>query len=205
MRSRRPSHALAALRAARHDGRMRIEIVEGDITTHDVDVIVNAANSTLLGGGGVDGAIHAAAGPRLLDACRAIREERYPQGLPVGESVVTPGFDLAARWVIHTVGPNWHAGERAVALLGSCFFTSLELAVEIDASSIAYPAISAGAYGWDVHEVAHVARRALHGWELATAQDDGDDGQPRAHGIDLVRFVLFSPVARAAFEQEFVV
>src|SRR4051794_15541528 len=100
---------------------MRIEAVAGDITRQQVDAIVNAANSSLLGGGGVDGAIHAAAGPRLLEECRALRRTAYPQGLPVGDAVATDGYDLPARWVIHTVGPNRHRGQTRPELLASCF------------------------------------------------------------------------------------
>ena len=126
---------------------MRIEAVVGDITTEKVDAIVNAANSTLLGGGGVDGAIHRAAGPRLLEACRELRATDLPDGLPVGRAVATPGFDLPATWVIHTVGPNRHAGEDDPALLRACFDSSLALAVDLGCTSIALPAVSAGVYG----------------------------------------------------------
>ncbi|WP_029290839.1 O-acetyl-ADP-ribose deacetylase [Cellulomonas sp. HZM] len=176
---------------------MHIEAVRGDITEQDVDVVVNAANSTLLGGGGVDGAIHRAAGPRLLEACRELRATRFPDGLPTGYSAITPGFDLPARWVVHTVGPNWHAGERSSSLLAHCFGSSLELAVDVGAHSIAFPAVSAGAYGWDVDEVARVAAGIAAAWANGT---DGDaDANPS--GIELVRFVLFSDEARAAFER----
>ncbi|GEA86023.1 MULTISPECIES: O-acetyl-ADP-ribose deacetylase [Cellulomonas] len=178
---------------------MRIETVLGDITKQDVDVVVNAANSSLLGGGGVDGAIHAAAGPRLLDACRELRADRLPDGLPVGHAVATDGFDLPARWVVHTVGPNWHAGERDTPALAACFLASLEVAVDLGAHSIAFPAISAGAYGWDVEEVADVAVHSVRAWQAGTDQDRGPDGRP--HGIALVHFVLFSPQALAAFDR----
>lgn len=179
---------------------MRIEAVLSDITQQDVDVVVNAANSTLLGGGGVDGAIHAAAGPRLLAACRELRASRYPDGLPVGHAVATDAFDLPARWVVHTVGPNWHAGERDPAALASCFLSSLEIAVDLGAHSIAFPAVSAGVYGWGVDEVAHVAVTSVRTWAAGTDQDRGPDGRPQ--GISLVRFTLFSPQALAAFERE---
>ncbi|WP_314933679.1 macro domain-containing protein, partial [Actinomyces oris] len=116
---------------------MRIEAVVGDITTEKVDAIVNAANSTLLGGGGVDGAIHRAAGPGLLDACQKVRDTELPDGLPVGRAVATPGFDLPAAWVIHTVGPNLHAGEDDPALLRACFDSSLELAIQLGCTGIA--------------------------------------------------------------------
>lgn len=174
---------------------MRIEAVEGDITTEHVDAIVNAANSSLLGGGGVDGAIHRAAGPALLTACREVRRTRYPDGLPVGDAVVTPGFALPAAWVIHTVGPNRHAGETSPLMLASCFARSLELAVGVGARTVAFPAVSAGAYGWDMAEVARIAVSTVHAWDAGTTGDAG-----LVHGIELVRFVLFSPQALATFE-----
>jgi O-acetyl-ADP-ribose deacetylase (regulator of RNase III) len=168
---------------------MEIEVVEGDITTQPLDAIVNAANSTLLGGGGVDGAIHAAAGPKLLEACRRVRETTYPDGLPVGRAVATTGGELLARWVIHTVGPNRHRGEVDPALLASCFTASLDVAVDVGAASVAFPAVSGGAYGWDVDEVAEIALRAVRRWSSAR----GD--------IELVRFVLFGRRAFAAFDE----
>ncbi|GIG21404.1 hypothetical protein Cch01nite_21280 [Cellulomonas chitinilytica] len=179
---------------------MRIEAVQGDITTQDVDVIVNAANSSLLGGGGVDGAIHAAAGPELLAACRELRRTTYPDGLPPGDAVATPGFGLPARWVVHTVGPNLHAGQDDPTVLGSCFSRSLEVAVELGARSIAFPAISAGVYGWDVADVARIGVGVARIWE-AGVESGAADGHPSPHGLDLVRFVLFSAAALDAFEQ----
>src|SRR5687768_4523509 len=110
---------------------LQIEIVEGDITAQDVDAIVNAANSTLLGGGGVDGAIHRRGGPRILTACREIRRSIYPDGLPTGEAVVTEAGDLPARWVIHTVGPVYGRSKDDAALLASCHRRSLEIADEV--------------------------------------------------------------------------
>lgn len=169
---------------------MRIEAVTGDITTQEVDAIVNAANSSLLGGGGVDGAIHAAAGPALLAECRALRATRLPDGLPVGDAVATGAGDLPARWVVHTVGPNAHAGQRDPALLASCFSTSLLVAAGLGARSVAFPAVSAGVYGWDVEEVARVAVRAV-----SSSADHG-----LADDIELVRFVLSSTRALRAFE-----
>jgi O-acetyl-ADP-ribose deacetylase len=130
----------------------RIEVVQADITTLPVDAIVNAANSSLLGGGGVDGAIHRAAGPRLLEATRKIG------GCPTGQARLTPGFDLPAKWVIHTVGPVWqggHAGEDE--LLASCYRESLKLAASVGATTIAFPAISTGAYGFPVGRAARIA------------------------------------------------
>ena len=168
---------------------MRIEAVLGDITRQHVDAIVNAANSSLLGGGGVDGAIHRAAGPRLLEACRELRRTDLPDGLPVGRAVATPGFDLPARWVVHTVGPDRHAGQTDPALLASCFTTSLDVAASLGARTVAFPAVSAGVYGWDVGEVARVAVGAVRDW--AVAHDEP--------ATDLVRFVLFGDAALAAF------
>jgi O-acetyl-ADP-ribose deacetylase (regulator of RNase III) len=166
---------------------VRIEAVLGDIVRENVDAIVNAANSSLLGGGGVDGAIHRAAGPRLVEECRLIRETTYPDGLPVGRAVTTGGYDLPARWVIHTVGPNRHRGETDPELLASCFRASLDEARRVGARSIAFPAISGGVYGWEMPDVARIA--------VATVREAATD-------IDLVRFVLFSAEALAEFERE---
>ena len=172
-----------------------IEAVQGDITTEHVDAIVNAANSMMLGGGGVDGAIHAAAGPRLLEACRRVRNTTHPDGLAVGDAVATSAGNLPAQWVIHTVGPNRHRGQTDPALLASCFTRSLEVAREIGARSIAFPAVSAGVYGWDSAEVARIAVDAVRR-DLAAHDQAVDAGG----AIELVRFVLFSPSALADFE-----
>ncbi|MFD6176382.1 MULTISPECIES: O-acetyl-ADP-ribose deacetylase [unclassified Isoptericola] len=169
---------------------MHVSVERGDITTVAVDAIVNAANSSLLGGGGVDGAIHAAAGPRLLAACRELRASTLPAGLPVGEAVATPGFDLPAAWVIHTVGPNRHAGETDPDLLVSCFTRSLDVAADLRARSVAFPAVGAGVYGWAADDVAQAATTAVRTW---------DDANPAA--LDEVRFVLFNAPVLAAFEQ----
>ena len=134
---------------------MQLEIVEGDITDQQVDAIVNAANSSLLGGGGVDGAIHRRGGPAILAECRALRAERYPDGLPVGEAVATTAGELAARWVIHTVGPIHGRGDDEQ--LRSCYRNSLRVAAELGASTIAFPLISAGAYGWPVDDAVRQA------------------------------------------------
>lgn len=137
---------------------MAIEIIIADITQLDVDAIVNAANPSLLGGGGVDGAIHRAAGPALLEACRALAPVRPGVRCPVGEARITPGFALPARHVIHTVGPVWQGGDRGEpALLASCYRESLRLAHEHGAGSIAFPAISCGVYGYPPERAAPVA------------------------------------------------
>lgn len=169
---------------------MLIEAVPGDITDQDVDAVVNAANSSLLGGGGVDGAIHAAAGPGLLAECRELRRTTLPDGLPVGDAVATGAGRLRARWVIHTVGPNAHAGQTDPALLRSAFARSLDVAAEVGARTVAFPAVSAGVYGWAPATVADVAVSAVRGW--AAAHPDA---------VDLVRFVLFSPGVLRAFEE----
>lgn len=140
----------------------RIVVTVGDITREDADAIVNAANSSLLGGGGVDGAIHRAGGPEILEACRRIREVEYPAGLPTGKAVITPGGRLRARHVIHTVGPIYgrHGGEEA-RLLAACYENSIALAVSHGLRTIAFPAISTGVYGYPKEEAARVALAAV--------------------------------------------
>lgn len=146
---------------------MRLGVHRGDITILDVDVVVNAARPSLLGGGGVDGAIHRAAGPGLVEECRTLG------GCEPGDAKATGGHDLPARWVVHAVGPVWHGGgEGEAALLGSCYRRSVELADSLGATSIAFPAISTGAYGYPPEEAAHVAvetLRALHPCTVASA------------------------------------
>jgi O-acetyl-ADP-ribose deacetylase (regulator of RNase III) len=137
-----------------------IQIVRGDITTLDVDAIVNAANERMLGGGGVDGAIHRAAGRELYEACLAVPEVRPGVRCPTGQSRITPGFNLPARYVIHTVGPIWRGGNHGeAALLASCYRTALDLARQHQARSIAFPAISCGIYGYPLDEAAAIAVR----------------------------------------------
>ena len=154
----------------------------GDITHQEVDAIVNAANSTLLGGGGVDGAIHRVGGPIILEQCREIRRTLYPQGLPTGEAVITAAGDLPAQYVIHTVGPIYgrHDGHEA-ELLAACYRRSMDLAVKHSLSSIAFPAISTGVYGYPRDEAAAVASQAIQ--EFLTADDS----------ITEVRLVFFQP------------
>jgi O-acetyl-ADP-ribose deacetylase len=172
---------------------MRLEVRRGDITTvalpdPDRAAIVNAANSTLLGGGGVDGAIHRAGGPAILAACREVRATTLPDGLPAGDAVATTAGRLPVRWVIHTVGPVFSPVEDRSATLASCYRRSLEVADELGATAVAFPAVSAGVYGWPAGTVADVAVRAVRDW---------DAGHPGA--VDLARFVLFSPGVLAAF------
>lgn len=172
---------------------MRIQVLQGDITTRAVDAIVNAANTSLLGGGGVDGAIHRAAGPELLAACRQLRETELPHGLPVGAAVATPGFRLPARWVIHTAGPNRHAGQTNRALLVSCFSESLRLADSMGAASMAFPAVGGGVYGW-------------HGRQVSEAAYDAVTGFGASHpvsALEVVEFVLFSPEMAEVFTAVF--
>ena len=159
----------------------RIAIKVGDLTREAVDAIVNAANSSLMGGGGVDGAIHRAGGPAILDACRAIRNARYPDGLPTGHAVITPGGELPARFVIHTVGPIYgrHGGEEP-ALLAACYASSIALAAEQGLRTLAFPAISTGVYGYPKAEAAGVARRAIV------------EALQRHPAIEEVRLVFFS-------------
>jgi O-acetyl-ADP-ribose deacetylase len=164
----------------------RIGLVQGDITEQEVDAVVNAANSSLMGGGGVDGAIHRKGGPAILEECKRIRAERFPDGLPTGRAVATSAGNLPARWVIHTVGPVYAKSEDRSALLASCHVESLRVADELGARTVAFPAISTGVYGYPVEEAAPVAVEALRA----------------AHTrVEEVRFVLFDQATHQAFSR----
>lgn len=170
---------------------MLVEAIPGDITTQDVDVIVNAANPGLLGGGGVDGAIHRAGGPEILAECRRIKNELPGGRLPRGQAVATTAGRLSARWVVHTAGPVYDAAQDRSSILRSCYVQSLLLASQLGASSIAFPAISAGLYGWPLVDAARIAMTAVRDTDAA--------------GVELVRFVLFDPSALASFEEAWTV
>ncbi|MFF8014794.1 O-acetyl-ADP-ribose deacetylase [Streptomyces sp. NPDC007929] len=161
-----------------------IELVRGDITGESVDVIVNAANSSLLGGGGVDGAIHRRGGPAILEDCRRLRAAHLGKGLPTGQAVATTAGELDARWVVHTVGPVHSATEDRSGLLASCYRESLRVADELGARTVAFPAISTGVYGWPMDDGARIAV------ETVRAADTG---------VEEVRFVLFDERAYEAF------
>ncbi|WP_278313425.1 O-acetyl-ADP-ribose deacetylase [Lolliginicoccus levis] len=145
----------------------RIQVVHGDITTIAADAIVNAANSTLLGGGGVDGAIHRAGGPRILEECRRLRASTLPDGLPAGHAVATVAGDLPATWVIHTVGPVHSRSEDRSPVLRSAYTASLGIADELGATSVSFPLISSGAYGWPLADAARQAVAAIRSTQTA--------------------------------------
>ena len=165
---------------------MRITVVRGDITEQQVDAVVNAANSSLLGGGGVDGAIHRRGGPAILEECRRLRAERLGGGLPVGQAVATTAGDLPARWVIHTVGPVYTDGQDNVTPLTSCFRESLRVADELGARTMAFPAISTGVYRYPLDEAAYVSL-----WTLARTPTS----------VEEVRVVLFDQKAYDTFDR----
>ena len=180
-----------------HTPAVAITLVRGDITQQSVDALVNAANSSLLGGGGVDGAIHRKGGPGILEACkglraeilaacRALRASRYGKGLRAGQAVATTAGKLDARWVIHTVGPVWSSSDDRSALLESCYRESLRVARELGVRTLAFPAISTGIYGWPMEDGARIAVRTV--LQEATAP------------IEEVRFVLFDAHAYVEFE-----
>jgi O-acetyl-ADP-ribose deacetylase len=163
-----------------------ITVVEGDLTSEAVGAVVNAANSSLLGGGGVDGAIHRAGGPEILAACRELRAGPLPDGLPTGQAVATTAGRMPARWVIHTVGPVYAAEDDPAGLLASCHVESLRVAGELGATTVAFPAISCGIYGYPVDEAAPVAVAAVR------------DAPP---SVREVRFVLRGADAMRAWER----
>jgi O-acetyl-ADP-ribose deacetylase (regulator of RNase III) len=148
-------------------GGMKIELVKGDITTIEVDAVVNAANHSLLGGGGVDGAIHRRGGKAILEECKKIRAEKYPEGLPTGQSVATTAGNLPARWVIHTVGPTFAKTKDKSDLLRSCYSTSMTIADELGARTIAFPLISSGVYRWPKDDA---IRQALQVFRTADSE-----------------------------------
>ena len=165
-----------------------VRIVRGDLTKDTADAIVNAANQKMLGGGGVDGAIHRAAGPSLLEACRAVPEVRPGVRCPTGEARITPGFELRARYVIHTVGPVYGGRGRDAELLASAFRSSVLLAIDHGLRSIAFPAVSCGVYGYPMKEAASISARVV---------------QEQAWNLDEIRFVLFSEDALMAWTAAF--
>jgi O-acetyl-ADP-ribose deacetylase (regulator of RNase III) len=164
---------------------MDVTAVQGDITEQHVDAVVNAANSSLLGGGGVDGAIHRRGGPKILGECRALRAGHLGGGLPSGQAVATTAGQLPARWVIHTVGPVWSPDEDRSAVLASAYRESLLVAEELGAATVAFPAISAGVYGWPMDDAARIAVETVSAHAPVAVRE--------------VRFVLFGPEAHAAF------
>jgi len=166
---------------------MRISFELGDITEQDVDAIVNAANHTLMGGGGVDGAIHRRGGSEILAECKKLRESRFPDGLPTGEAVATTAGSLKARWVIHTVGPTYAASNDKSQLLADCFRNSLRIADELGAATVAFPAISTGVYRWPLDDAARIALATVRASETL---------------VNEVRFVLFDQNAYEAFTTE---
>ena len=166
----------------------RIVLLEGDITEQHVDAVVNAANASLLGGGGVDGAIHRRGGPAILEDCKRIRAKDWPEGLPTGRAVATTGGALPARWVIHTVGPVYANERDPSALLASCHVESLRVADGLGAGTVAFPAISTGVYGYPIDEAAPVAIEAVRTADTSVQE---------------VRFVLFGNDALSAFGRAF--
>lgn len=167
---------------------MKLRIHASDITTVDVDAVVNAANSSLLGGGGVDGAIHRAGGPDILAECRQMREHQYPDGLPQGQAVATTAGKLPACWVIHTVGPVYAKTKDKSDILASCYRESLRVGQKLGATSIAFPTISAGVYGWPMDDAARIA--------VETVRDTAEEVEDT---IDEVVFVPFGDDAEQAF------
>lgn len=170
-------------------GKAKLRLVRGDITKQDTDAIVNAANPSLMGGGGVDGAIHRKGGPKILEECKRIRATQWRDGLPTGKAVITSGGNLKARYVIHTVGPIWYGGNRGEPqLLADAYRNSLVLAVSKGLKSIAFPSISTGAYGYPIEEASRIALRTVK--EFLEKKD----------GLDEVVFVLFSQTDLKIYE-----
>ncbi|WP_144795232.1 O-acetyl-ADP-ribose deacetylase [Kocuria palustris] len=167
---------------------MELRMQPGDITTMDVDAVVNAANSGLKGGGGVDGAIHRAGGPAILEQCRRLRDTDLPDGLPAGQAVATTAGDMPARWVIHTVGPTYAKTIDKSETLASCYRESLRTAARIGARSVAFPAISAGVYGWPMDDAARIAVETSEAMRAEVGEQ-----------IDEVVFVPFGGAAEEAF------
>ncbi|MGA5640742.1 O-acetyl-ADP-ribose deacetylase [Streptomyces cinereoruber] len=165
---------------------MRIVLVQGDVTAEAVDAVVNAANSSLLGGDGVDGAIHRKGGPEILAACRKLRASHYGKGLPTGRAVATTAGRLPARHVIHTVGPVWSRDEDRSELLASCYRESLRVADELGARTVAFPAVSTGIYGWPMADGARIA--------VGTVRAARTE-------VEEVWFVLFDETAYRAFAE----
>jgi O-acetyl-ADP-ribose deacetylase (regulator of RNase III) len=165
---------------------VNITLVLGDITEQDVDAIVNAANSSLMGGGGVDGAIHRRGGRAILEECKQLRATDWPDGLPTGQAAVTAAGNLPAQWVIHVVGPVYAKKEDRSHLLASCYREALARADEIGARSIAFPAVSAGIYGWPMDDAARIAVNTV---------------RSTPSNVEHARFVLFSQDAYTAFEE----
>ncbi|GAA1132477.1 O-acetyl-ADP-ribose deacetylase [Citricoccus alkalitolerans] len=172
---------------------MELRIEPGDITEQSVDAIVNAANSTLLGGGGVDGAIHRRGGPEILAECRRLRETELPDGLPAGQAIATTAGRLSARWVIHTVGPVYAKTIDHSETLASCYRESLRVAARLGARSVAFPAISAGVYGWPMDDAARIA--------VQTCREMTAKVGPDAGPVTSVVFIPFSDTAARAFHK----
>jgi len=172
-------------------GNAKIRIIRGDITEQETEAIVNAANSSLMGGGGVDGAIHRKGGPKILEECKRIRRTQWPNGLPTGNAVITTGGNLKAKYVIHTVGPVWRGGKHGEAeLLADAYRNSLKLAVSKGIRTISFPAISTGAYGYPMEEAAEVALKTVR--DFLEAEDK----------LDEVVFVLFTESAYRVYERK---
>jgi len=171
-------------------GKTKIRIIQGDITEQDTDAIVNAANSSLMGGGGVDGAIHRKGGPKILEECKKIRENTWPDGLPTSKAVITTGGNLKARYVIHTVGPVWHGGKHGESeLLAEGYENSLKLAVSKGLKAIAFPSISTGAYGYPIEKASKIALKTVK------------EFLEKENNLNEVLLVLFSKPALETYEK----